>query len=55
MEDLESFLARHEGVRRFAYDHAAGKPVRPGMTLRRKITIGDRQFINLGNDAVLAR
>jgi hypothetical protein len=47
MLDLESLLARHEGVRRFAYDDSAGKPVGPGTTVRRKITVGDRRyFIN---------
>jgi len=32
--EFESLLARYEGVRRFAYDDATGKPVRPGTTVR---------------------
>ncbi|MGQ0594113.1 MAG: DUF2793 domain-containing protein [Gammaproteobacteria bacterium] len=40
VEDLESRFVRHEGVRRFAYDDATGKPVRPETTVRGKITAG---------------
>ncbi|MGH9896860.1 MAG: hypothetical protein ACREA0_33645 [bacterium] len=40
MIDLETLLARHEDVRPFAYDDATRKPVRPGTTVRGKITIG---------------